>query len=174
MRICEIRPRWGVETIRLILLTHLGKIYQPLTLLSTQLALIYMSNVNSVLLKNVSNGRCFSMCLSYKKKYDFLHVLCRSSSAGMTSKWRWPVPQLTCLRDRWPPCWGTMVPAKLPRWTCLQVRCWAGSSLGCIDLTRLPVDKMAAVSQTMFSDAFSRMKSFVFWLNFYWNLFLRV
>ena len=36
------------------------------------------------------------------------------------------------------------------------------------------LDKMAAISQTIFSDAFSWMKSFVFWLKFHWSLFLRV
>ena len=39
------------------------------------------------------------------------------------------------------------------------------------DLTNLPMDKMAAISQTIFSDAFSWMKSFVFWLKFHWSLF---
>ena len=38
-------------------------------------------------------------------------------------------------------------------------------------LTHLPLDKMAAILQTMFSDAFSWMKSFVFWLKFHWSLF---
>ena len=42
------------------------------------------------------------------------------------------------------------------------------------DLTHLPLDKMAAISQTIYSDAFSRMKSFIFWLKFHWSLFLRV
>ena len=41
-------------------------------------------------------------------------------------------------------------------------------------LTHLPPDKMAAILQTIFSDAFSWMKSFVFWLIFHWSLFLRV
>ena len=40
--------------------------------------------------------------------------------------------------------------------------------------THLPLDKMAAVSQTIFSDAFSWMKSFEFWIKFHWNLFLMV
>ena len=40
-------------------------------------------------------------------------------------------------------------------------------------LTHLPQDKMAAISQTIFSDAFSLMKSFLFWLKFHWSLFLR-
>ena len=41
-------------------------------------------------------------------------------------------------------------------------------------LTHLSRDKMAAISQTIFSDAFSWMKSFIFWLKFHWTLFLRV
>ena len=45
---------------------------------------------------------------------------------------------------------------------------------GCCVLTHLSSDKMAAISQTIFSDAFLWMKSFAFWLKFYWSLFLRV
>ena len=41
-------------------------------------------------------------------------------------------------------------------------------------LTHLPLDKMAAISQAIFSDAFSWMKIFIFWSKFHWNLFLRV
>ena len=43
-----------------------------------------------------------------------------------------------------------------------------------IELTQLPLDKMAAILQTIFSGAFSWMKSFVFWLKFHQSLFLRV
>ena len=41
-------------------------------------------------------------------------------------------------------------------------------------LTHLPLDKMAAILLTIFSDAFSWMKSFEFWLKVHWSLFLRV
>ena len=41
-------------------------------------------------------------------------------------------------------------------------------------LTHLSSDKMAAISQTIFSDSFSWMKSFVLWLKFHWSLFLWV
>ena len=41
-------------------------------------------------------------------------------------------------------------------------------------ITHLPLDKMTAFSQRIFSDTFSWMKSFVVWLKFYWSLFLRV
>ena len=37
-----------------------------------------------------------------------------------------------------------------------------------------PRDKMDAVSQTIFSEAFSWIKRFVFWLKSHWSLFLRV
>ena len=47
-------------------------------------------------------------------------------------------------------------------------------SRGSAILTHLPLDKMAAISQTMFSDAFSWMKSFVFRLKFHLSLFVRV
>ena len=38
-------------------------------------------------------------------------------------------------------------------------------------LTRLPLDKMAIISQTTFSSAFSWMTNFVFWFKFNWSLF---
>ena len=41
-------------------------------------------------------------------------------------------------------------------------------------LILLPVDKMAAISKTTVSDAFSWTKRFVFWLKFHRRLFLRV
>ena len=41
-------------------------------------------------------------------------------------------------------------------------------------LTHLPLDKMAVVLQTIYSHAFSWMKSLVFWLKFHWSLFGKV
>ena len=38
----------------------------------------------------------------------------------------------------------------------------------------LSLDKMAAISQTKFSTPFSLIKSFVFWIEFQWQLFLMV
>ena len=43
----------------------------------------------------------------------------------------------------------------------------------CLNLTNLPLDKMAAFLQTIFSNAFSWLKKIVFWLTFCWSLFLR-
>ena len=39
--------------------------------------------------------------------------------------------------------------------------------------TNLPLEKMAAISQTTFAKAFTRVKGFVSWFNFHWSLFLR-
>ena len=47
------------------------------------------------------------------------------------------------------------------------VKLWA------ILLTHHSLDKMAAISQRIYSNAFSWMKSFVFWFKCHWNLFLR-
>ena len=41
-------------------------------------------------------------------------------------------------------------------------------------LTQLPLDQMAAILQTKFSNAFSWLKSFVSWFESHWSLFLRV
>ena len=52
-----------------------------------------------------------------------------------------------------------------------QLHCMAADAL--VPLTLLTLDNMAAISQTIFADAFLWMKSFVFWLKFHWSLFLR-
>ena len=49
-------------------------------------------------------------------------------------------------------------------WSQLKIR---------VTLTHWDWNKMVAISQTIFSDPFSWMKSFVFWLKFHWNLFRR-
>ena len=54
-----------------------------------------------------------------------------------------------------------------------QVQRWL-QSYTCFLLTHLPRNKMAAISQTIFSHGFLWMKSFVFRLKFHWSLFLRV
>ena len=65
-------------------------------------------------------------------------------------------------RCRWYPWWYILL---LIHWIIFQKLAL---------LTYLLLDKMDAISQTIFSDAFSWMKSFVFWLKFQWSLFLRV
>ena len=45
--------------------------------------------------------------------------------------------------------------------------------LGLNELTHLPLDKMATISQMIFPDAFSWMEIFLFRLKFHWSLFLR-
>ena len=59
-------------------------------------------------------------------------------------------------------------------WDLNQVVLHIWSKFGDPSLTHLPLDKMAAISQTTFWNAFLWMKSFVFWFEFHWNLFLRV
>ena len=62
---------------------------------------------------------------------------------------------------------GACAPAILRIWQEAHYRrAWA--------LTHLPLNKMVVISQTTSSNAFSWMKSFVFWLEFYSSLFLRV
>ena len=59
-------------------------------------------------------------------------------------------------------------------WT-VPFKCWSHAIAPWLSLlTQLLQDKMAAISQTIFSDAFSWMKSFVFSLKFHWGLFLNV
>ena len=41
-------------------------------------------------------------------------------------------------------------------------------------LTHLSLNKMATITQTIFSETFSWMKIFVFWLKFHWSRFPRV
>ena len=55
-----------------------------------------------------------------------------------------------------------------------QLPFWKEAVLYTEWLTYLPLDKMAAISQTILSDVFSWMKIFVFWLKFHQSLFLRV
>ena len=55
-----------------------------------------------------------------------------------------------------------------------QQSCYGPSSPVMFQFTHLPLNKMAAFLQTIFSNAFLWMKSFVFWLKFHWILFLRV
>ena len=62
-----------------------------------------------------------------------------------------------------------------------QVNCWRPGSphdpfhaSGIAKLTHLSLEKMAVISQTIFSNAFSWIKIFVFWLKFHWRLFLWV
>ena len=57
---------------------------------------------------------------------------------------------------------------------CLSNQWQSRSVTSYISKSISPLVKMAAVSQTIYLDAFSWMKSFVFWWKFHWSLFLRV
>ena len=58
---------------------------------------------------------------------------------------------------------------KNPIWHWVKIAC-----LPTCGLTHLPLDKMAAISQTTFLNAFLWMKSVVFRFKFHWSLFLTV
>ena len=68
---------------------------------------------------------------------------------------------------------STQVKDRLTNKLASEIWSVAHHKMGC-RLTHLPLDKMDAISQTIFSDAFSWMKKFDFWLKFHWSLFLRV
>ena len=65
---------------------------------------------------------------------------------------------------------------KLQRLTVMAVvwYCSDGDEKERETLTHLPLDKMAAISQTIFPATVSWMKSFTLWLKIHWSLFLRV
>ena len=76
--------------------------------------------------------------------------------------WRWTVriAEMKCQRLHLVICIIS------PKFTVI----WQLTTCSCCKLTS--PDKMAASSQTTFSNAFS-MKSFIFWCEFHWSLFLR-
>ena len=55
--------------------------------------------------------------------------------------------------------------------SCLISSCFSRTGNWFAAFTHLPLDKMAAISQTTFSSAFSWMKSFESWFKFHWSLF---
>ena len=52
--------------------------------------------------------------------------------------------------------------------------CMLPLKIALISLTHWGRDKMAAIFQTTFSNGFSWMKMYEFWLTFHWSLFLRI
>ena len=68
--------------------------------------------------------------------------------------------------------WPRFLMPYMISWAAIILVYWGRVIL--LSLSHLPVDKMAAISKTIFSDAFSWMKSLIFWLKFHWSVFLRV
>ena len=60
----------------------------------------------------------------------------------------------------------------IDRWSTNQ--CFIPNTDSILSLSHHPQDKTAAISHATYSEAFSWMKSFVFWFRFHWRLFLRV
>ena len=73
------------------------------------------------------------------------------------------------------PGWPAAVSfAMFAQWLILSCLVTSNGVVFVSGLTNWGRDKMAAVFQTTFSNAFSSMKMFEFWLKFHWSLFLSV
>ena len=96
----------------------------------------------------------YSFPFPEKKKKICNHIFCKTLSTHSSTK--------SCHFDNFQ--WSCQLVIKmLSKWQHLH-----------LTLTHLPLDKMAAISKTIFSNAFLWMKSFVFRLKFHWSLFLWV
>ena len=69
--------------------------------------------------------------------------------------------------------WGSDLQNKLYGYLCVRQEAVRSLHIIC-HLTHWGRDKMAAISQTTFSNGFSWMKMYGFWLTFHWSLFLGV
>ena len=78
-----------------------------------------------------------------------------------------------CQPHKWRKCTVAKSSSCQAKWCLMYSLCQCLSFYGCC-LTHWGQDKIAAVSQTTFSNAFSWMKMVEFRLKFHWNLFLRV
>ena len=68
------------------------------------------------------------------------------------------------------PVHGPMLGSSIPHWVNELVPGKTADNI----INSSHLDKMAAISQTLYSDAFSWMKMYKFQLRFHWTLFLRV
>ena len=92
------------------------------------------------------------------------------STVYHSPRWVWRSRRLPH-PDYRPPSEGVSYP---PHQGC---QCWNPGwrkSMECNELTHLSLDNMTTIPQMIFPDAFTCMKSFVFWIKFPWNLFLMV
>ena len=107
----------------------------------------------------------FSHCIMWDVKHFWWHHSCLSLLYGARLG-EWGCPEKKGIRIlpksvRWQLDWLAMI-ASQP---------WGNAVW--TSLSQWPLDKVAAISQTTFSNAFSWMKNFVFWFEFEWSLFLR-
>ena len=96
--------------------------------------------------------------LRYDKDYSFHHIILPGCNNELSSS---KIPSLPM---------SSLVQLKAR----FQFAIWCKASTWTIHLTHWGWDKMDAISQTTFSNAFSWMKMFEHRLQFHWNLFLRV
>ena len=109
----------------------------------------------------MSSGKCCPLCLG-------LNVLIFTSEGTIVCYW------LSCIlksQHYHEPIMHNTA-SNSQQW--LAIMCYDEGTLTLVYLTHWGRDKMDAISQTTFSNAFSWMKMFQYRLKFHWSLFLRV
>ena len=129
---------------------------------STTLWYHLMETFSELLALCGGNPLVISVFLSQRPMRWIFHVFCDlhlNKWLSKQSRWRWlAVPSSSLWR-----------PSNDTQWS------WRSNKDGHWTLlTHWGRDKMDAISQTAFSNAFSWMKMFEYRLKFHWNLFLRV
>ena len=169
--ICVTRPQWVKLTWCFYSVTYhalnlIYSIWWPLTKVRGVLELYHnfhphRSKANVISLINVTEWNFYFCFISHdsiaqedQKEYIYFFIFLRSKINVTPNLIQW------CIAHYW------LVPGRLDY-------IFLFASMPFL-LIHLPLDKMAAVVQTIFSDAFLWMKTFVFWLKFHWSLFLRV
>ena len=96
-----------------------------------------------------------------KRALQLTNILLKESTRGPLYNW-WRRLKIC----------SSLYPASRQWWNDIPVA--PGRCVAQVTLNYLPLDKMAAVSQTIFSEAFSWMKSVIFLSKFHWSVFLMV
>ena len=99
--------------------------------------------------------------------------LWRHRNVWLLIVWHWATWQSHSGDEVWFQ-YTSMGPAQEALSTCHMTPWQANDTLIMIELTNWGWDKMATVSKTTFSNAFSWMKMYEFWLKSHWSLFLNV
>ena len=169
---------------------HLSVILAFISLISAQLGNKHQNNL-LVSAKTVHQSITYIILYTYiyAYKYLFRHLLTISSSYGdlysvrfftiihfviFNHKFLWLCISVIGLMRSFIPWWQIIKIIvfwrKKKETMLLDPSRWQTSRV----LTHWGPDKMAAIFQTTFSKAFSRMKIYEFWLRFHWSLFPRV
>ena len=167
-----------------IFLTHWGRVthiwVSRLTIISSDNALspgrhqaIIWTNAGILLIgplgTNFSENSIEILTFSFTKN-AIESVVCEMAAILSWPQW---VNLVQCQPHKWRKCTVAKSSSCQAKWCLMYSLCQCQSFYGCC-LTHWGQDKMAAVSQTTFSNAFSLMKMVEFRLKFHWNLFLKV